>query len=65
MIYENRIDSLNFLDREKLKKLPKMKREYELYRHKFIKNGGLESEHKLLTYEEFKEVNEKEESDDY
>ncbi|NOW85337.1 hypothetical protein [Clostridium beijerinckii] len=65
MIYEHWTGCLSFLDREKLKDLPKSKKEYELYKHNFIKNGGLGSEHRLLTYEEFKEVNEKEDNDDY
>lgn len=42
-----------------------MKREYEIYKNNFIKNGGLESDNDLLTYEEFKAVNGKEENDNY
>lgn len=45
--------------------LPYMRRKYEEYERNFIKNDGLESDCKLLTYEEFKAVNEKEDSDDY
>lgn len=44
---------------------PRMKRLYEEYKCRFIKQGGLESDCELLTYEEFKEANEKEENDEY
>lgn len=44
----------------KTEKSPRMKRLYEEYKSRFIKDGGLESDYSLLTYEEFKEANEKE-----
>ncbi|RII32831.1 hypothetical protein D2A34_21780 [Clostridium chromiireducens] len=46
-------------------KVPGVRRLYEEYKCRFIKQGGLESDRKLLTYEEFKEANEKEDNDDY
>lgn len=45
--------------------VPRTKILYEKYKRRFIKQGGLESDCKLLTYEEFKEANEKEEDDEY
>ncbi|MDV3429135.1 MAG: hypothetical protein LIR50_19255 [Bacillota bacterium] len=44
---------------EKKQKMPRIRKDYEKYKHDFINNGGLEQNIKLLSYEEYKEANEK------
>lgn len=61
MIYAQSME--HFLDRTKINKLPRMKREYELYKHRFLTRGGYEAGLELLTYEEFADINEEDDRD--
>lgn len=56
MIYE--YGAGYFFNPEKLKEMPIIKRRYEEYKHRFIKSGGLESDERLLTFNEWKEKQE-------
>lgn len=43
---------------EKLKKTPKIKREYEKYKRNFIKDDGWADGYELMTFEEYRDKNE-------
>lgn len=48
---------------EKLQKTPKIKREYEKYKTKFINNDGWSDGYELMTFEEYRDKYEKDDRD--